>query len=335
MIDWGGTTEKGFLPVANIFLLNYLKLGLTMEEAMLTIQILQYGRSKRLPYPKVSLLASLTGKTQNTLRKYIASLREKGMLITKSRVGRSNYYDFTPLFDKLVAIQESEEKIEEVDDSLEEIEQNISIPYELKVKNQVPTVTPVEEALPENDETRLHENEEGRLPKFGGAHRRIQKEQNKLKNTSLDSILEAALSFTSRCEKNNPKKGSKRLQAFLNKSPEKYTSLDIEIVFAQHWGAKWKSPPSRFTMKELSLVKKLNEGYGPEVVAKVVEAMIVRWESLRREFSLNGYPSIPLLWGYRNSFFPFLLEEDEESKPQWGSHFSDDQSRPEGQEVGW
>ena len=104
MLDWGGTSERGFVAVSRTFLRSYRELGLTLEEAMLVIMILEFSWGSSLPYPSVSTLANRTGKTPKTVRRYLRALRSKGFLRTKPRKGRSNAYDFGPLFSRLAEL---------------------------------------------------------------------------------------------------------------------------------------------------------------------------------------------------------------------------------------
>jgi len=79
----------------------YRELGITLEEAMIILHLMDYAFNGSTPFPKVSTLATITGKHSNTVRSYIRSLRAKGYLETRARYGRSNAYDFSGLMQAL------------------------------------------------------------------------------------------------------------------------------------------------------------------------------------------------------------------------------------------
>ena len=92
---------SGYTTVSRKFLQGYLKLGLTMEEAMLIIHLMDYTFSNSTAFPKIATIAHHTGKSTKTIRRKIRSLREKGYLKTRVRYGRSNAYDFSALLEAL------------------------------------------------------------------------------------------------------------------------------------------------------------------------------------------------------------------------------------------
>jgi len=127
----------------------------------------------------------------------------------------------------------------------------------------------------------------------------------------------------------------RRLQAFNDKTPEQYNAKDMEYVVALEWKKKWQSPPPRFFGRDMKHAKELIAIYGAEVVADVLQRSIADWESLAPHFNIKGYPSMPIFWGFRNSIFPLMIDGELNSKPNWGSQFTKEDSTPDGGEIGW
>lgn len=92
---------KGYTIVSRKFLQGYRQLGITFEEAMLIIHLMDYTFSNSTPFPKIATIANHTGKSDKTIRRQIRSLRAKGYLRTRVRYGRSNAYDFSALLEIL------------------------------------------------------------------------------------------------------------------------------------------------------------------------------------------------------------------------------------------
>lgn len=324
-LDWGGTTKKGFTPVARAFLRHYIQLGISMEEAMLILHVLDYAWCSTLPFPKVRTLCQYTGKTDKTIRNYLRSLRIKGFLKTRNRGGRSNEYDFSPLFERLRSVSDIPEAKEEV------------APHPQAPLEDVPDVN--ESGLTDLTTQDLHTlpTQEKPIPYNNN------NEEEKITHDPLRGVLDTALLSSSRRAKGRKPansrvntQGYKRLRKFLDKSPKNYNCNDMELVLAHAWKSRWdKVPPPRFTGRDRKHAKDLIEHYGAAETAKVINTIVVEWETYSAKFSLGGYPSMPLFWGYRNSLFPLVLQGDSTGKPLWGTHFKKEDSRSEGDEVGW
>jgi hypothetical protein len=77
-----------------------------------------------------------------------------------------------------------------------------------------------------------------------------------------------------------------------------------------------------YTAKERGLAKKLIEAFGYDNVEQVLVHTVECWEDVRMKYRLSGYPSIALIWGYRNSLFPDILDNDGRlQQPASGSRF--------------
>lgn len=163
--------------------------------------------------------------------------------------------------------------------------------------------------------------------------------------TELQELLDASLSLVKdnrvkRAPVQTTPRHWQRLKDFSDKSPEQYNANDIELVMARAWHRKgWKTPAPRFTMRDRKHAKDLIIAYGADTVSTVIDTAISNWESLAPKMNLsNAYPSMGIIFGYRNSIFPLVIDGDlGGDKPTWGTQFNRDKdSSPEGEEkIGW
>jgi len=136
---------------------------------------------------------------------------------------------------------------------------------------------------------------------------------------------------------NTKPKHWQRLNSFINKEASQYNSKDLEFVMAHCWSKKgWKSPSPIFGGKDLRHGKELIKIYGADITSQVITHSIENWESLVGDYNINGYPSMSIFWGFRNSIFPKYIDGDlnKDKKPSWGSHFESKDNTNES-EVGW
>lgn len=93
--------DAGFTTVPNLVLRHYAHLGITPAEMMFTIHIWEFWWTEKEPYPALSTIADRMNMTRRNVRKYVQSLRDKGMLIVTERFDNSGQttseYDFSPL----------------------------------------------------------------------------------------------------------------------------------------------------------------------------------------------------------------------------------------------
>lgn len=297
MIRWHGIDERGFAPFCRILLDKYSSLNISMEEAMLIIHLMDYSWMGKNPFPSTRFFAEKTGKSEQTIRTYLRSLSYKGYLIPKLS-GRDKTYDFTPL---LVTVR-SLVGIADPEPEPQNWYSGGSVSLECDGKE---TPTPPEGV--------------SRLKGLIDASMKLAKDKSKGRTPVQTSPSHW-----------------KRLQSFLDKEPTHYNSKDMELVVAMEWQKKWKSPPPRFFGRDLKHVKELINIYSPEVVAEVLISCIRDWEKISSKFKINGYPSMPIFWGFRNSIFPMIIDGEIEDKPSWGSQYDTEKdSRPEGEEIGW
>lgn len=167
-----------------------------------------------------------------------------------------------------------------------------------------------------------------------------EEDKNALKEL-LDASLELVKDgrFTRAPVQTSPKHWQ-RIQAFLEKTQDQYNANDIELVMARAWHRKgWKTPVPRFTIRDRKHAKDLIIAYGAKNVSEVMDKAIDNWESLAPKLKLhNAYPSMGIMFGYRNSIFPLLIDGDlAGGKVSWGSNFDrKTDSSPKGEEkIGW
>ena len=113
-IRWGGHDSlfaDGWVGVPDAFLRHYATLkpyGLTHSEAMFVLQLMAYKWTSKAPFPSYGTLAKRMGVTDKMVRRYAAQLEEKGYLKREARIGSTNAFDLTPLFDALQRAIEQE-----------------------------------------------------------------------------------------------------------------------------------------------------------------------------------------------------------------------------------
>jgi DNA-binding MarR family transcriptional regulator len=117
--------RDGWTPVADVFLDNYRKLGLSNLEAMFVIHLVRHKWSSAMPFPGFKRLATRMGLTSTAVRTHARNLEKKGLIKRVKRSGSSNTFDMTELFQQLERLQLSAAKeqasSEEVEDKIEQM----------------------------------------------------------------------------------------------------------------------------------------------------------------------------------------------------------------------
>ncbi len=96
----------GWTPISDLFLDSYRTLEITNLEAMFLIHLLRHKWTAQMPFPGFKRLATRMGVTPTAARGYARSLEKKGLLRRVGRVGRSNAFDLSQLFERLEAVLE-------------------------------------------------------------------------------------------------------------------------------------------------------------------------------------------------------------------------------------
>ena len=105
---WGGDPDilsKGYVAVP----VNVLSLAatskpfcLTPTEVLFVVQVMSFKWDEKAPFPGYKTIAARMGISETYARKLARSLEDKGFMRRVARVGRSNAFDFTPLFQKVI-----------------------------------------------------------------------------------------------------------------------------------------------------------------------------------------------------------------------------------------
>lgn len=272
----------GFLPVSRLFLNNYRTMGISMEEAMLILHLIDHSWGAEDPFPSAEHFAKVTGKSGQTVRAYLRSLSLKKYLTPVRTEAGDKTYSWAPLLDALKDLTGEPTKEEPLPDP-------------------IPVVVA----------------------------------EDPLKKLIDTQVSLAADRSKSRTPVQTKPDGWRKLNAFQEKSPSQYNAKDIELLLAMKWREKWTSPPPRFAGRDLKHAKDLIKIYGSETVSAVITWAVENWERVCQEFNIKGYPNMPLFWGFKTSLFTFFIDGDPSKKPNWGSQFTQEESREEGSEIGW
>jgi hypothetical protein len=105
---WGGQDgiwADGYVAVPTTFLRSLQTLALPFKlspaEALFVIQVMSYKWSAEAPFPGYKVLSKHMGITPVYARALARSLEQKKLLRRVVRVGTTNRFDFTPLFEAL------------------------------------------------------------------------------------------------------------------------------------------------------------------------------------------------------------------------------------------
>lgn len=101
MIEFTNLSEQGFMPISRVFLTNYRKLNISMEEAMLVLHLLDHSWFGNRDFPSAEYFAKMSGKSGQTVRAYLRSLSHKGYLTPVRTETGEKTYDYTPLLGAL------------------------------------------------------------------------------------------------------------------------------------------------------------------------------------------------------------------------------------------
>lgn len=100
---WGQEVASyGIDSIPNVFLSNYAKLGISPNQSMAIVHAFSFKWTSEHPFPSMSTIAELMGKSQRQVIRYFKDLEKRGFLIKTERFaedGRqlSCLLDFSPL----------------------------------------------------------------------------------------------------------------------------------------------------------------------------------------------------------------------------------------------
>jgi hypothetical protein len=106
---WGGDElfeelfGKGYVPVPSLFLQHYARLNppLNSGEAMFVLHLMDFKWDAKHPFPGYKTIAKRMGITDKMARTHAKNLATSKYLVRHMRVGRTNRFDLTPLFQAL------------------------------------------------------------------------------------------------------------------------------------------------------------------------------------------------------------------------------------------
>lgn len=120
----------------------------------------------------------------------------------------------------------------------------------------------------------------------------------------IDQVLSKPSRKRKREFADGPKKVKRRLRTD-DKEASEYNCNDLEVIFKRTWIDTWgKFSSSRWTLREKKHAKDMIREHGGEAIANYIRFVIEHWDDLCRRYKVNGYPSIPIIYGYRRSWFP-------------------------------
>lgn len=103
--------DKGYIPLPALFLRYYANLkphSLTTGEAMFVIHLMEFKWDSNEPFPSYKTIAKRMGVSDKLARRHAQSLEIKKFLVRKQRIGDTNLFDLTPLFDAIVRAVEKD-----------------------------------------------------------------------------------------------------------------------------------------------------------------------------------------------------------------------------------
>lgn len=103
--------DSGFVAVPNVFLRHYAHLKphrLTFGEALFVLHLMEFKWDANAPFPGYSTLAKRMGISDKMARRHAQSLEAKKYLKRQIRIGQTNRFDLSPLFDALLRVARAE-----------------------------------------------------------------------------------------------------------------------------------------------------------------------------------------------------------------------------------
>jgi hypothetical protein len=104
---WGiDILDRGFTAIPNLFLDHYAEAGVKRAEFLTIVHLAryQYERPDSECRPSVETVARQMGYTVRGLRKILARLEERGLLVRRYRPGKTTIYDFSGLSQALLGV---------------------------------------------------------------------------------------------------------------------------------------------------------------------------------------------------------------------------------------
>lgn len=100
-------------------------------------------------------------------------------------------------------------------------------------------------------------------------------------------------------EKVKSKKGKTQFEKYKEKEIKDYHANDIGYYFSEKYESLIGYRYGKITNKDRSLMKQMIDMYSSETVVKGIDYLMKNYHTL-----IDGYPSIPVLYGFRNTIIP-------------------------------
>lgn len=99
--------DEGFVGIPTHFLELYSQLNppLTSGEAMFVIHLMNFKWDKNAPFPSYKILAERMGVSDKAVRRHAQALESKKYLLRIQRIGGTNKFDLSKLFDALLEVK--------------------------------------------------------------------------------------------------------------------------------------------------------------------------------------------------------------------------------------
>lgn len=114
--------KAGEVPISNLILEHYQKIGLTDEEFLFWLQLLRL-QSKGDFFPDLAEIGRVMGKSVDTIYKLLNQLVSRGFLLIETHQNHQgkmmDTYDLTPIFDKISLLKNQQKMQKQKQDSKE------------------------------------------------------------------------------------------------------------------------------------------------------------------------------------------------------------------------
>ena len=236
--------------------------------------LMVYARQDQRCWPGMERLGMDRGLTRRSISSHLSELKKAKLIATERRPGTSQVYWIIPMW---TAYGKADAPHRFTDEAIEV----------------------------------CGLDEEGRIPRRSDV--KVSKVVAPAPPPAMGDVATALASAQQRTEDARVERGKKQIkrQAARPKrpkptKPEKSDAL-TPYRLGNHWvrlyNDKWPDLPSPiWGGAEGAIAKKMIAAY-PELVLSVCERVIAHWEDYARRWSLDGQPTIRIVWGYRETLF--------------------------------
>jgi len=237
--------------------------------------LVSFARQEQRCWPGLDRIARDRGKSPRRITAHLQELRRVGLVSTTRRVGTSQVYWIIPMWNVYGRADEPHRFTEEAI-AVCSLDDDGRIPKrkDVKVSKEVPSEPP-----PPVDMGTV-------ALVVGAASQRT--EEARAARGAKEATRQAA----------KADKRAAKVERETGLTGEKFRLRWMEL-----YREKWPNlPMPTWGKAERSLAKRIVTNY-PELALEVCERVIEYWEDYARRWSLDGVPTIKLVWGYREGLF--------------------------------